>query len=80
MLHQVKLPKLGDTTQVALIAEWLCSVGDRVQAGDSLVLVETDKVETEVPAPVAGMVVEQLIAPQEEVPVGTVICVIEDDE
>jgi 2-oxoglutarate dehydrogenase E2 component (dihydrolipoamide succinyltransferase) len=77
MRHRVKLPKLGDTTQSVLIAEWLCTVGSEVSIGTPLVVVETDKVTTEVPSPVAGRVVEHLVSPQEEVEVGAPICVVE---
>jgi len=77
VLHQVKLPRLGDTTQSALIAEWLCNVGERVEVGTPLVTVETDKITTDVPSPVAGTLVEQLVAAQDEVAVGTPICIVE---
>jgi pyruvate dehydrogenase E2 component (dihydrolipoamide acetyltransferase) len=75
--HQVKLPRLGDTTQVALVTEWLCGVGSEVNVGTPLLEVETDKVTTEVPSPVAGKLVEQLVSPQEEVVVGAPICIVE---
>ncbi len=77
MRHQVKLPRLGDTTQVALVTEWLCGVGSEVSVGTPLVAVETDKVTTEVPSPVAGKLVEQLVSPQEEVAVGAPLCIVE---
>ena len=77
MRHQVKLPRLGDTTQSALITEWLCTVGDEVAVGTALVAVETDKVTTEVPSPVAGRLVEQLAGAQDELDVGAPLCVIE---
>jgi pyruvate/2-oxoglutarate dehydrogenase complex dihydrolipoamide acyltransferase (E2) component len=77
MRHQVKLPRLGDTTQSVLIAEWLVEVGQAVSIGAPLALVETDKVTTEVPSPVAGTVIEHLVPVQEEVDVGAPICVIE---
>lgn len=77
MRHQVKLPRLGDTTKSALITEWLCAVGDDIEVGSPLVSVETDKVTMEVPSPVAGRLVEQLVAPEQEVNVGEPICVVE---
>ena len=80
MRHQVNLPKLGEAMQSALITEWLCSVGDHVGVGAPLVTVETDKITTDVEAPVAGTLVEQLVSVQDEVPVGTAICVLETDE
>ena len=45
--------------------------------GTPLVAVETDKVTTEVPSPVAGKLVEQLVSPQEEVAVGAPLCIVE---
>jgi pyruvate/2-oxoglutarate dehydrogenase complex dihydrolipoamide acyltransferase (E2) component len=80
VLYRVELPRLGDTTTVALITEWLCSLGSRVEAGSSLMVVETDKVAIEVPAPVAGTLVEYLVAIEEEVAVGAPICVIETSD
>jgi 2-oxoglutarate dehydrogenase E2 component (dihydrolipoamide succinyltransferase) len=60
-----------------MIAEWLVEIGAEVVAGSPLVLVETDKVTTEVPSPVGGTLVEQLVAAQDEVDVGEPICVVE---
>ena len=77
MRQRVKMPRLGDTTQSVMIAEWLVEVGAEVVAGSPLVLVETDKVTTEVPSPVGGTLVEQLVAAQDEVDVGEPICVVE---
>ncbi|HTW98339.1 MAG TPA: biotin/lipoyl-containing protein [Acidimicrobiales bacterium] len=77
MRHEVKLPKLGDTTQVVVVNEWLVEPGAAVQAGQALMSVETDKVTADVPSPVAGTLVEQLVRPQDEVDVGAVICVID---
>ena len=77
MRQRVKMPRLGETTQSVMIAEWLVEVGAEVIAGSPLVLVETDKVTTEVPSPVGGTLVEQLVAAQDEVDVGEPICVVE---
>jgi len=77
MRHQVKLPRLGDTTQSVLIAEWIVGVGETVAYGDPLLLVETDKITTEVPSPVAGIVVEHLVQVQEEIDVGAPLCIID---
>ncbi len=77
MRHQVKLPRLGDTTQEALVTEWLCDVGADVNVGTPLMTVETDKITTDVPSPVAGKLVEQLVSPQDEVAVGAPICIVD---
>lgn len=64
-----KLPKLGDTADDYVIVEWLVAVGDHVEAGQRLVMVETDKTEVEVPLPFDATVVEltsQIIASRTE--------------
>jgi pyruvate/2-oxoglutarate dehydrogenase complex dihydrolipoamide acyltransferase (E2) component len=78
MRHQVKMPKLGDTTQQVLITEWLRAVGDWIEIGSPLVLVETDKVTAEVPSPVSGRLAELSAAAEDEVSVGDPICIIEN--
>jgi pyruvate dehydrogenase E2 component (dihydrolipoamide acetyltransferase) len=77
MQEAVPLPKLGDTTQVALLTEWLCAVGDAVEVGTPIAVFETDKVSTEVESPIAGTVVELLAAVDEEVAVGAPICIVD---
>lgn len=78
MRSLVRLPKLGETGADVVIQEWLVAVGDRVEAGQPLVSVETDKVTTEVPAPVAGVIADILVQPDDEVRTGDHICVITD--
>ena len=77
MRSNVKMPKLGETVDEVLVLEWSVSVGDVVSAGDTLMTVETDKVEAELPSPVAGTVVELLVAVDEEVEVGAPVCAID---
>jgi pyruvate/2-oxoglutarate dehydrogenase complex dihydrolipoamide acyltransferase (E2) component len=77
MRQEVTLPVLGDTTRTVVINEWLVQPGESVQAGQAILSVETDKVTAEVPAPIAGTLVEQLVGPQDEVDVGATICVID---
>lgn len=77
MRSNVKMPKLGETVDEVLVLEWSVSVGDVVSAGDSLMTVETDKVEAELPSPVSGTVVELLVEIDDEVSVGTPVCTIE---
>lgn len=74
----INLPVLGDTTQTGVISEWLVNVGDLVEIGDILVSVESDKAVVEVPSPVAGTLIEQLAAPEDELDIGAPIAVIED--
>lgn len=77
MRSTVKLPKLGDTADEVLVSELLVKVGDVVAVGDPLMTVETDKVDADVPSPIAGTVVEILVEPQQEIAVGAQIIVIE---
>lgn len=70
----VKLPKLGEMVESAVIVEWYVGEGEHVAPDDPLVRVETDKVEIDVPAPVGGTVVRHLAAEDDEVPVGAPIC------
>ena len=77
MRYTVRLPKLGDTADEVLVVEWSVQVGSELDAGAPLLRVETDKVEVDVPSPVAGRLVDQLVAVEDEIPVGTAIAVIE---
>ncbi len=71
------MPRLGETVDEVVLLEWLVEMGDQVEEGAELALVETDKVETEVPSPVAGTVAELTVPEDAEVNTGEVICVIE---
>ena len=77
MRYEVKMPRLGETVDEVVLLEWLVEVGDQVEEGAELALVETDKVETEVPSPVAGTVTEITVSEDAEVNTGEVICVLE---
>ena len=79
MRYEVKMPRLGETVDEVVLLEWMVEVGDEVDKDTELALVETDKVETEVPSPVAGTVTEILVGEDAEVITGEVICVIERD-
>ncbi len=74
----INLPVLGDTARTGVISEWLVNVGDNVEIGDVLVSVESDKAVVEVPSPVAGTLIEQLAAPEDELDIGAPFAVIED--
>ncbi len=71
------MPKLGETVDEVVVIEWTVSVGDAVSQGDTLMRVETDKVEADLPSPVGGTVVELLVAPDDDVLVGAPVCRIE---
>jgi len=71
------MPKFGMTMDDGLIVEWLVAEGDTVAEGDGIVVIETEKVSTEVESPAAGVVVELNCEVDDEVPVGAVIGYIE---
>src|SRR6476660_8599431 len=72
------MPKLGETVTEGTITRWLKQVGDRVEADEPLFEVSTDKVDSEVPAPVGGVVTEILVPEGETVEVGTRLAVLGD--
>ncbi len=69
----VVIPQMGESVAEGTVARLLRQAGDAVNAGDELAEIETDKVAVMVPAPVAGLVAEWLVAPGAQVAVGTVI-------
>jgi len=73
----VKMPRAADTVDEVMVSGWVVAVGADVAAGDPLLRVETDKALVEVPSPVAGTLVEQLVAVDDEIATGTPIAVIE---
>jgi pyruvate/2-oxoglutarate dehydrogenase complex dihydrolipoamide acyltransferase (E2) component len=76
----VKLPKFGLTMQEALVSEWKVGVGERIEKGDVLAMIESEKVEMELPSPASGIVARYLVETGETVPVGSEVAVIVSDE
>ncbi len=76
-LEPVYMPKFGMTMEVGLIVEWLVVEGDSVAEGDPLVVIETEKVSTELEAPAGGIVMEIGCEVDDEIPVGEIIAYIE---
>src|SRR5688572_14324655 len=74
----ITMPQLGESVTEGTVGNWLKQVGDRVDKYEPLVEVETDKVNTEIPSPVAGVLVEILVAPQTTLPVGASLCRIDE--
>jgi len=73
MAFEIILPKLGESIQEATITRWLVKVGDVVEDDQSLVELATEKVDSEIPSPVSGTVIEILYPENSVVPVGKVI-------
>jgi pyruvate dehydrogenase E2 component (dihydrolipoamide acetyltransferase) len=69
--HEVTMPKLGETVTEGTVGSWLKQVGDTVAFDDPLFEVSTDKVDSEIPSPYDGVVLEILVPAGETVPVGT---------
>jgi 2-oxoglutarate dehydrogenase E2 component (dihydrolipoamide succinyltransferase) len=74
----VTMPQLGETVTEGTITRWLKQVGERVEADEPLFEVSTDKVDSEVPAPGAGVVTEILVPEGDTVEVGTRLAVVSD--
>jgi len=78
MSESVNLPALGESVTEGTVTRWLKNVGDRVEVDEPLLEVSTDKVDTEIPSPVAGVVEEILVQEDETVEVGTALVRIGD--
>ena len=70
------MPQLGETVTEGTITKWLKSVGDQVAVDEPLFEVSTDKVDSEVPSPVAGYLTEILVEEGDTVDVGTKVAVL----
>ena len=77
-MAEITLPQLGETVTEGTITKWFKKVGDSVALDEPLFEVSTDKVDTEVPSPIAGVLTEIRVAEGDTVPVGTVIAVVGD--
>jgi multifunctional 2-oxoglutarate metabolism enzyme len=73
-LVDVAFPEMGDSVAEGTVLEWLVKPGDSVSVDDPLVEISTDKVDAELPSPVAGTVAEILVEPDSTVGIGTVLC------
>jgi 2-oxoisovalerate dehydrogenase E2 component (dihydrolipoyl transacylase) len=75
MAFELKMPKLGESVTEGTIGKWLKQPGDKVNKYDLLVEVQTDKVNTEIPSPVAGILKEVKVEEGQTVPIGTLLAV-----
>ena len=78
MSESVTLPALGESVTEGTVTRWLKKVGDRVEVDEPLLEVSTDKVDTEIPSPVAGIIEQILVQEDETVEVGAVLVTIGD--
>ena len=78
MSETVELPALGESVTEGTVTRWLKEIGETVEVDEPLVEVSTDKVDTEIPSPVAGVIEEILVEEDEEVEVGAPLVKIGD--
>ena len=78
MSESVKMPALGESVTEGTVTRWLKAVGESIEVDEPLLEVSTDKVDTEVPSPVAGVLEKILVDEDETVEVGTELAVIGD--
>ena len=75
-MSEVVLPALGESVTEGTVTRWLKKVGDTVEVDEPLVEVSTDKVDTEIPSPVAGVVQQILVQEDETIEVGAVLAIV----
>ena len=76
---ELKLPKMGESVAEATITNWLKQVGDTIEVDETVLEIATDKVDSEVPSEVSGVLVEQLFGKDDLVQVGQTIAIIETE-
>jgi 2-oxoglutarate dehydrogenase E2 component (dihydrolipoamide succinyltransferase) len=80
MITEFKMPKMGESITEATIISWLKSVGDYVEADETIIEVATDKVDNDVPSPVSGIITEIRFQKDDVVEVGTVLALIDSSQ
>ena len=80
MSTEVTLPALGESVTEGTISRWLKTVGDTIDVDEPLVEVSTDKVDTEVPSPATGTLLDIRVQEDEDAEVGSVLAIIGDAE
>ncbi len=78
-MAELILPKMGESVMEARIIRWLKKSGDRVEVDEPVLEIATDKVDSEVPSPVSGVLAEIRVAEGQTVPVGTVLAIIAEE-
>ena len=80
MSDNVQLPALGESVTEGTVTRWLKNVGDTVEVDEPLLEISTDKVDTEIPSPFAGVLEQILVQEDETVEVGATLAVIGSGE
>ena len=79
MRHEIVMPQMGESITNGTITKWHKSVGDTIALDEILLEISTDKVESEIPSPIEGKVVELHAEEGDTIDVGILIAVIDDD-
>jgi 2-oxoglutarate dehydrogenase E2 component (dihydrolipoamide succinyltransferase) len=74
---ELKLPKMGESVAEATITNWLKQIGDKIETDEAVLEIATDKVDSEVPSEVSGILIEQLFQKDDIVQVGQTVAIIE---
>lgn len=78
-LYDVPMPQMGESIAEGTIVKWHKNIGDKVEKDETILEISTDKVDSEIPSPVAGVLAEILFSEDETVGVGTIIAKLETD-
>lgn len=79
-IHQLILPKMGESVSEATIIKWLKQPGDRIEEDEPVLEIATDKVDSDVPSPVSGILTQHLFHADDVVQVGEILANIQTDE
>lgn len=79
MQVEVVMPKMGESIQEGKILRWMKKPGDKIERDESILEISTDKVDSEIPSPAAGVLTKIVVPEGDTVDVGTVIAIIETD-
>lgn len=77
--YELIMPKMGESIMEATILNWVKNVGDTIEVDETILEIATDKVDSEIPSPVAGKLSKILFNVNDVVPIGTVIAIIETE-
>src|ERR1700761_3356705 len=78
--YKLLLPKMGESVEEATIIKWTKNPGDYIEADETVMEIATDKVDSDVPSPVSGILAERLYKDNDVVKVGAVIAIIDTNE
>ena len=76
---EVPMPQMGESIAEGTVSKWLKQAGDTVERDEPILEISTDKVDAEIPAPSAGILVEVMVDEGQTVEVGTVVALIDPE-